>query len=40
MKKVLFILAILALAASCTPEALTTDEQQIDKTDVEIPNNG
>lgn len=40
MKKLVFILGILTLVASCTPEALITDEQQIDKKDVEIPNNG
>jgi hypothetical protein len=40
MKKLMFILAILALVASCTPEALTTDEQQIDKDKYEVPPNG
>ena len=42
MKKLFFILAVisLVLATSCTPEALASDEQQIDKEDVEIPNNG
>jgi len=35
MKKLMFIFAIvgLVLTASCTPEALTSDEQQIDKGD-------
>ncbi|MDC7994600.1 hypothetical protein [Altibacter sp. HG106] len=40
MKKLMFILALLAFAASCTPEAITTDEQQIDKADYEVPPNG
>ena len=40
MKKLMFIFAVLALAASCTPESLTSDEQQIDKKKVEIPVNG
>jgi len=40
MKKLMFILAVLALAASCTPESLATDEQQLDKKDYEIPPNG
>ena len=31
MKKLMFILALIALAASCTPESITSDEQQIDK---------
>ncbi len=36
----MFILAILALVASCTPESLTADEQQIDKDKYEVPPNG
>ena len=42
MKKFMFIFAIagLVLAASCTPESLSSDEQQIDKNKVEIPPNG
>lgn len=42
MKKFMFILAVagLVLTASCTPESITGDEQQIDKTKIEIPNNG
>ncbi|WP_339700787.1 hypothetical protein [uncultured Marixanthomonas sp.] len=40
MKKLMFILAVLALAASCTPESLATDEQQLDKSEYEIPPNG
>jgi hypothetical protein len=42
MKKFMFILAVvgLVLAASCTPEALTSDDQQIDKDKYEIPPNG
>ncbi|MDC8005770.1 hypothetical protein POV27_17085 [Aureisphaera galaxeae] len=37
MKKLLFILAIagLVLTVSCTPESLTSDEQQIDKSEIE-----
>ncbi len=42
MKKLMFILAVLTLiiAASCTPESLASDEQQIDKDKYEIPTNG
>ncbi len=42
MKKLLFILAIagLVLTVSCTPEALASDEQQIDKNKTDIPPNG
>lgn len=42
MRKLFFILAIggLVLSTSCTPEALTSDEQQIDKDKIEIPPNG
>jgi len=40
MKKLMFILAVLALAASCTPESLSNDEQQIDKKDYQVPPNG
>jgi hypothetical protein len=38
----MLILAMLSLvvAASCTPESLTSDEQQIDKDKYEIPPNG
>jgi len=38
----MFIFALVALVASCTPESIesTTDEQQIDKADYEIPDNG
>jgi len=42
MKKFMFILAVvgLVIASSCTPEALTSDDQQIDKDKYEIPPNG
>jgi hypothetical protein len=40
MKKLMFILALIALAASCTPESITSYEQQIDKDKYEIPPNG
>ena len=40
MKKLVFILAIVALAASCTPESIDNNEQQIDKADYEVPPNG
>ncbi len=40
MKKLMFIFALLALVASCTPESLVTDEQQLDKDKYEIPPNG
>ncbi|MFT4800654.1 MAG: hypothetical protein ACI93N_000415 [Flavobacteriaceae bacterium] len=40
MKKLMFILALIALAASCTPESITSDEQQLDKDKYEIPPNG
>lgn len=38
----MFTLALLTLimAASCTPESLASDEQQIDKDKYEIPPNG
>jgi len=40
MKKLMFILAMIALAASCTPESIDNNEQQIDKKDYEVPPNG
>jgi len=40
MKKLMFILAVLALAASCTPESLATDDQQLRKSEYQIPPNG
>lgn len=40
MKKLIFILGVLALAASCTPESIGTDEQNLDKAKYEIPING
>jgi len=40
MKKLMFILAIAALAARCTPESFGTDEQNLDKAKYEIPPNG
>tara|TARA_R100000306_G_scaffold61683_1_gene65013 strand:+ start:974 stop:1096 length:123 start_codon:yes stop_codon:yes gene_type:complete len=40
MKKLMFIFAVLALAASCTPESIETDEQQIKKSDYQVPPNG
>jgi len=40
MKKLMFILALIALAASCTPESLNSDDQQIDKDKYEIPHHG
>jgi len=40
MKKLMFILALVALAASCTPESINSDDQQIDKDKYEIPRNG
>ncbi len=42
MKKLLFIFAVtgLVLTASCTPEAITSDEQQIDKDQYEPDPNG
>ncbi|MFK5982491.1 MAG: hypothetical protein QM499_06220 [Flavobacteriaceae bacterium] len=40
MKKLMFILALIALAASCTPESINSDDQQIDKDKYEIPHNG
>ena len=42
MKKFIlnFALTAFVLTVSCTPEALTPNEQQIDKKDVEIPVNG
>jgi hypothetical protein len=40
MKNLMFIFALLALVASCTPESLSSDEQQIDKDKIEIPPNG
>jgi len=36
----MFILAIISLAASCTPESISSDEQQLDKDKYEIPHNG
>lgn len=36
----MFILALIALAASCTPESLNSNDQQIDKDKYEIPHNG
>lgn len=33
-------LLTLVVAASCTPESITSDEQQIDKDKYEIPPNG
>lgn len=37
----MFILAVLAfVATSCTPESIEGNEQQIDKEDYEIPDNG
>ncbi len=42
MKKLMFILALLGLVltASCTPESIAGDEQQIDKDKYEVPPNG
>ena len=40
MKKLMFIFGLLALVASCTPESLTSDEQQLDKDKYEVPPNG
>ncbi len=42
MKKLMFILALAAfsLMASCTPESIAGDEQQIDKDKYEVPPNG
>lgn len=42
MKKLMLTLAMLTLivAASCTPESLASDQQQIDKDKYEIPPNG
>jgi hypothetical protein len=40
MKKLMFILATVAFFASCTPESIDNNEQQIDKADYEIPPNG
>lgn len=42
MKKLMYILAIsgLVLTASCTPESIVQDEQQIDKEDYEPDPNG
>ena len=36
----MFIFAMLTLVASCTPESLTSDEQQIDKNEYEPDPNG
>lgn len=36
----MFIFALLVFAASCTPESLTSDEQQIDKNEYEPDPNG
>ncbi|MEL6811719.1 MAG: hypothetical protein AAFP76_10320 [Bacteroidota bacterium] len=41
MKKLLFIFALvgLTLTASCTPEAITSDEQQVETEEIqELPN--
>jgi hypothetical protein len=40
MKKLMFIFALLAVAASCTPESIENDEQQIKRTDYQVPPNG
>lgn len=40
MKKLIFILALLALAVSCTPESYSSDEQNIDKAKYEYPPTG
>lgn len=40
MKKLMFILALIALASGCTPENVNSDDQQIDKADYEVPPNG
>jgi len=40
MKKLMFILAMIALAASCTPESIDNNEQQLDKSQYEVPPNG
>jgi len=40
MKKFMIIAAIFAFAASCTPESLSSDDQQIDKKQYEVPPNG
>ncbi len=40
MKKFMFILGILALAASCTPESIGENDQNLDKAKYEIPING
>lgn len=40
MKKLMFILGVLAIAASCTPDSIETDEQNLDKAKYEIPPNG
>ncbi|MGV6827760.1 MAG: hypothetical protein ACWA45_00015 [Flavobacteriales bacterium] len=40
MKQLMFILAVLMLVASCTPESLNNDDQQIRKDRYEIPPNG
>ncbi|GAB5401583.1 MAG: hypothetical protein Aureis2KO_31680 [Aureisphaera sp.] len=42
MKKLLFILAIagLVLTVSCTPESITSDEQQIDKAEYDLGADG
>ncbi len=36
----MFILALIAFAASCTPESIEYNDQQIDKEDYEVPPNG
>ena len=36
----MFILAVIAFIASCTPESLNSDQQQIDKDKYEVPPNG
>ncbi|RMA56639.1 hypothetical protein [Ulvibacter antarcticus] len=40
MKKLMFIFALLVFAASCTPESLSDNDQQIDKDKYEVPPNG
>lgn len=42
MKKLMFILAVsgLILTASCTPEAIASDEQQVKKDEYTPPPNG
>ncbi|WP_262485574.1 hypothetical protein [Cochleicola gelatinilyticus] len=40
MKKLMFILAALAFMASCTPESLNSNDQQLDKDKYVVPPNG